>query len=179
MLGDVWRRLAAFGLVSVVMAGLSACSVPVIGLVGVGRDPQGVLRVYVRNCERVMSYAALEPASDGSTGSYPSPRLAEWEITADARSLKIDWPLQGPGEGGVVTTRPLSSASSVSERLLIGAWSGDSNYRSEGPNPFTLGELATIKPGQVLIADRSPYANPLNVVVAIEDFNDIDCTQFG
>lgn len=75
------------------------------------------------------------------------PPLAEWEIEVDARSLRIDFPLQGPGDGRVVATQPLDLPLSSTKGLFIGAWNNDGSYYSDGPDTFTLSELADLRPG--------------------------------
>lgn len=82
MLNGMWRGVTAAGLALVLVVSMAACSIPVTGLVGVGRVAHGDLRVYLRSCTWVMSHVVLDVASEGQTPGALPDLLAERVPTA-------------------------------------------------------------------------------------------------
>lgn len=165
-----WKRSApvlALGL-SLNLA-LCGCSVPEDGWVGVGRDPDGELRVFVSTCHP-MDGATLYYAT-GSRVVDRDVAVKEWEIDPEARSLTIEWPLlrNDIASFGVEVTD--SAPLPDTKVLTISAWTNDNSHFASGPFAFTTLGLDALQPGEILVGDGE-VVDHVQFVADTECFDD-------
>jgi hypothetical protein len=174
-------RLLTWCLLGGATLSLAGCSVPTDGWVGVGRDSQGTLRVYVRTCHHAMDGASLYWPDDPKGGNSGQEVFAEWTIGPQPDPLRLNWPLLGSAAGsGVTADQPLKKVPGPPKSMSIFAGTNDNSFSASGPYLFTASDLETIRPGQVLVENNTGNeTDPPNKVIGLSDFDALDCTQYG
>lgn len=174
-------RLLTCCLLLGVAFGLAGCGVPTDGWVGVGRDSQGVLRVYVRTCHHPMDGASLSWPDDPNGANSGEEVFAEWSIGPQPDPLRPNWPLLGAAaNSGVAATRPLLKVPGPPKNMYIFAGTNDDSFSASGPYLFTASDLKALRSGQVLVENNTGNeADSPNKVIRLADFDALDCAQYG
>lgn len=138
----VWpvvRNLAAVSLVTALSFLLAGCTVPVVGLAGIGVDGRGAPVGYLQVCQDHLDGATVyTDGKDDDQGSWKtSPAVTDF-----AR-----WSLTDPGEGWTVETAIGQLKPGVNYILYGGT---KDNSSSAAGVMFTKEDLVDLKPGQVL-----------------------------
>lgn len=135
----VVRKLAAVGLVTALSFLLAGCTVPVVGLAGIGVDNKGAPVGYLRVCQDHLDGATVyADGKDDDLGSWK----ASPAVTGFAR-----WSLTDPGEGWTAKTTLGELKPGVKYNLY--GWTEDASSSAANAT-FTNEDLARLKPGQVL-----------------------------
>lgn len=135
----VVRNLAAVSLVTALSFLLAACTVPIVGLAGIGVDNKGAPVGYLRVCQDHLDGATVyTDGKDDDQGSWK----ASPAVTGFAR-----WSLTDPGEGWTVETA-LGQLKPGVKYILYGGTKDNSS--SAAGVMFTKEDLVGLKPGQVL-----------------------------
>lgn len=174
-------RLLACCLFLGVALGVTGCSVPTDGWVGVGRDTVGKLRVYVRTCHHPMNRANLSWPDDPNGANSGEEVFAEWTIGPQPDPLRANWPLLGSApDTGVVPTRPLTKVPGPPKNMYIFAGTDDDSFSASGPFLFTAADLQKLRRGQVLVENNTGRdSDPPNKTITLAAFDALDCTQYG
>jgi hypothetical protein len=135
----VVRRMAAVSLVTLLPFLLAGCTVPVVGLAGIGVDNKGAPVGYLQVCQDHLDGATVyTDGKDDDQGSWK----ASPAVTGFAR-----WSLTDPGEGWMPETA-LGQLKPGVNYILYG-WTKDNSSSAAGVM-FTKEDLVDLKPGQVL-----------------------------
>ena len=135
----VVRKLAAVSLVTVLSFLLAGCTVPIVGLAGIGVDNKGAPIGYLQVCQDHLDGATVyTDGKDDDQGSWK----ASPAVTGFAR-----WSLTDPGEGWTTKTT-LGQLKPGVKYNLYGRTEDASS--SAADVTFTKEDLARLKPGQVL-----------------------------
>ena len=135
----VVRKLAAVSLVTALSLLLAGCTVPIVGLAGIGVDNKGAPVGYLQVCQDHLDGAAVyTDGKDDDQGSWK----ASPAVTGFAR-----WSLTDPGEGWTVRTTRGQLKPGVKYNLY--GWTEDASSSAANVT-FTKEDLARLKPGQVL-----------------------------
>lgn len=138
----VFWKVVALSLVTVLSFALGGCTVPTVGLAGIGVDVNGAPVGYLQSCRNHLDGATLYASEDDDQGSWKSSSA----VTGFAR-----WSLTDPGEGWTTKT-PLEQLQPGVKYHLYG-WTSDNTW-SANATTFTTEDLAGLKPGQVLYWSR-------------------------
>lgn len=159
---------------------LSGCSVPENGWMGVGRNDQGELRVYLRTCGQALDGATLYWPDD-PTGNSENEVFGDWSFqTPQPSTTAADWPLLGQTPGGVIATQPLDALPGPPKNMAIHAWTRDASASASGPYLFTETDLKRLEPGRVLIPNNTGNeSDPPNKTISLSQFEALDCAVFG
>ena len=152
----------------------TGCTVPMGAVTGVGVNAAGGVVGYLQVCEDHIDGATLysdsehEGDDENKRGSWSAPR----PVTKSAT-----WTLSEPVPWA--TDLPLAHLDSDVQYGLYG-WAED-NSSSAGPVVFSLEDLASLKPGQVLYRGYGPsgYGTARNVVATEADFKRAACETVG
>ncbi len=174
------QMLTGCFLVGVALA-VTGCGVPDDGWVGVGRDEDGNLRVYLRTCHHPMDGASLSWPDDPNGANFHEEVFAEWTIGPQPDPLRADWPLLGSAPASrVVADRPLTKVPGPPKNMYIFAGTNDNTFSASGPFLFTAADLKKLRPGQVLVDNNTGReSDPPNKTITLSQFDAIDCTQYG
>lgn len=135
----VVRKLAAVSLVTALAFLLAGCTVPVVGLAGIGVDATGAPVGYLQVCQDHLDGATVyTDGTDDDQGSW----RASPAVTGFSR-----WSLTDPGEGWTTKTT-LGQLKSGVKYNLYGRTEDASSSATNAT--FTKEDLARLKPGQVL-----------------------------
>lgn len=145
------RRFLAYGMVLVlIMTSLTACSAQPIGVIGIGRDQQGTLLVYLRSCHYPIPGVKLfDQAYFGGADFGEDQILAEWRITADSTESTVVWPLFGDSPPAVVAEKRIDALPAIV--MDIRGWTSSGDRYAGGPYNLTAADLEELKPGEVLV----------------------------
>lgn len=128
------------------IAALSGCTVPVVGLAGIGVDQQGRPVGYLAVCEDHIDGATIY-YEDPGMGSADDPRVDAGSWIANPRVTSTsEWSLTEPPPGWTAT---LALGTLEPERsYTFFGWTND-NGSSTGSVTFTEAQLRGMTPGQV------------------------------
>lgn len=158
----------------------TGCTVPPDGRVGVGRDADGELRVYLRTCQHSMDGATLYWPDDPEGATSNQEVFAEWTFEQQPGPMSVDWPLLGRAQSGAVKTQqPLEKMPGPPRNMGIYAWTHDSSYSAGGPYLFTSTDLTNVRPGHVLVSSNTGRdTDPPNKIISLSNFDALDCLQY-
>ena len=166
------RGAATVGLTTLVTAGLTACSPPNVGQVGVGVDAQGRPVGFVQVCTGYVDKARLyaEPGADIDNW------VGSWNVEPVVTNAS-SWSLERGG-GGWTAPKPLGALTDATVYSLnAGAQDGSG---TAGYVLFTLSDLKAMAPGQLRYYDyrrlsasepaTEPTGSPVEQQVAEDAF---------
>lgn len=158
---------------------LSSCTVPVGALAGIGVDVDGNLIGHLRVCDESIDGATLYYDISSPTATAPtSDEVGRWEAQPPVETT-AEWSLNAP-EGGWAASKPLEALEPGREYTLYG-WTKNNTVSASGVT-FTLADVATLKPGQVLHWSGHPGGKPereLNEVSSRTGFEAKACRIIG
>jgi hypothetical protein len=133
------RKLSAVSLVTAISFLLAGCTVPVVGLAGIGVDNKGAPVGYLQVCQDHLDGASVyTDGKDDDQGSWK----ASPAVTGFAR-----WSLTDPGEGW--TAKTTLGQLKPSEKYNLYGRTEDASSSAANVT-FTKEDLARLKPGLVL-----------------------------
>lgn len=133
---------------------LSSCSPPRDGYVGIGRDAEGDLRVYVRTCHHPLDAVSLSWPDDPNAANSNEEVFAEWTINSQSDRLRAVGPLFGTATGEIVTVRPLWTLPAAPKNMALHGFTDDASFAAD-------------------------ETDPPNRTVTLAVFDAIDCSQYG
>jgi hypothetical protein len=167
----VVRRLAAVSLVTALPFLLAGCTVPVVGLAGIGVDDKGAPVGYLQVCHDHLDGATVyTDGKDDDQGRWK----ASPAVTGFAR-----WSLTDPGEGWTAKTALGQLKPGVKYNLY--GWTEDSSSSASNVT-FTKEDLVRLKPGQVLYSSGKTNADgteDLPAVSSESEFHTNACNLLG
>jgi hypothetical protein len=167
----VVRKLAAVSLVTALPFLLAGCTVPIVGLAGIGVDDKGAPVGYLQACRDHLDAATVyTDGTDDDQGSWD----ASPAVTGFAR-----WSLSDPG-GGWTTKTALGQLKPGVKYILYGGTKD--NTSSAAGVLFTKEGLVDLKPGQVLYpSGKANAAGPedYSTVGSESEFRTSACKGLG
>jgi hypothetical protein len=158
---------------------LGSCTVPAVALEGIGVDPDGNLVGYVRVCDESIDGATLYYDISSRTATVPtSDEVGRWEVQPPVEST-AEWSLNAP-DGGWTSSKRLDPLEPGRKYTLYG-WTKDNTVSASGVT-FTLADVASLKPGQVLHWSGRSVGKPerdVNEVSSRPDFEAKACRLPG
>jgi hypothetical protein len=148
---------------------LSSCGPPLDGYAGVTVDSNGQAQALIQTCKHSMDGATIYWSEDPKGGDSDHALIGEWEFSRSAVGRPITWPVDADRAEGVRASVPIKTLVPGRTYSLYG-WTKDNSW-SSGSVDFTLIDLKTLKPGQVLIL----YTGVQPRVVSIQRFSDVTC----
>jgi hypothetical protein len=135
----VVRKLAATALVGALPFLLAGCTVPVVGVAGIGVDDKGAPVGYLQVCQDHLDGATVytDGKDDDQGGWKASPAVTDF-----AR-----WSLTDPGEGW--TSETALGLLKPGVYYILYGWTKDNSSSAAGVM-FRTKDLVDLKPGQVL-----------------------------
>jgi len=167
----VVRKLAAVSLVAALSFLLAGCTVPVVGLAGIGVDDKGAPVGYLQVCQDHLDGATVyTDGKDDDQGSWK----ASPAVTGFAR-----WSLTDPGEGWTTKT----TLGQLKPGVKYNLYGRTEDASSSAANvTFTKEDLARLKPGQVLYSSGKTNADgteDLPAVSSESEFRTNACKLLG
>ena len=165
------RKLAALSLVTALLFLLAGCTVPVVGLAGIGVDDKGAPVGYLQVCQDHLDGATVyTDGKDDDQGSWK----ATPAVTGFAR-----WSLTDPGEGWTTKT----TLGQLKPGVKYNLYGRTEDASSSAANvTFTKEDLARLKPGQVLYSSGKTNADgteDLPAVSSESEFRTNACKLLG
>ena len=178
--GGGGRRL---GRLPALAAGLSvlataACGAPVVGVPGVGVDPQGQPVGYLAICEEHVDVVTLSLDADGSEASAGSATVTagRW-ASGEPVTGGSSWSMAEPASGWEAGAAFLGVMPGNTYHLR--GWARDDHWSTDEVS-FTAEDLAGGRPGEVLTTEYAPATDSWVVVVQDEaEFFAEQCGGWG
>ena len=155
---------------------LAGCSVPIVGVTGIGFDGAGRPVGYLAVCDEHINGAILDYDNpDQSSRDEPSLDAGSWTAVAPVTS-DAAWTLAGADAGWRVE-KPLEALDPGRQYTLYG-WTRDIS-NSTGDVTFALADLEKLEPGQVryLVGYDKEAEEDLYEVGSPEDFRAHSCSD--
>lgn len=147
------KAAVALGAVALTFS-MTGCTVPRVGLTGIGVDSAGGLVAYLQVCrDHVDGASVYTVAGDAELGAWRAPE----PVTGFA-----SWSLSAPSEGWTSSTALVPPAPRT--RYSLFGWTTDNSSATTAVT-FTAAQLASLRPGQVMF-DVGSKQGPLVTDVA-------------
>lgn len=145
------------------LAGLTSCTVPPGGVVGVTVDAQGAAVIVVQMCEGHI---------DGATLYRDDKTFGKWEVSSPVTGFS-QFALDTGGNGWAVVGE--LEARDPEQQYTIYGWSNDSSWSATHLD-FSDRDLSGLKPGTVLVPEREQEGTRSE---SLEDFKTKTCEDWN